>query len=108
MRVRETTLASTFPGNSTNIGSQNRSELCESRRIVLGDPLKTMLTSVKPTKPRLGRIFLVGAVLMLPFGCGGGQVGRAIEGVQELRPEADKRNKEIEELAAPSSGTPNE
>ncbi len=33
-------------------------------------------------------------------GCGG-QLGRAVEGVQELQPEAEQRNREIEEMAGP-------
>jgi hypothetical protein len=44
--------------------------------------------------------FLIGCGAF--FGCGG-NLGSAVQGVQQLQPEAEKRNREIEELANPSS-----
>jgi len=37
-------------------------------------------------------------------GLGWGRVGRAVRGVQELTPKAEKRNQEITELASPPAG----
>jgi hypothetical protein len=61
-------------------------------------------------KLRLAKMFLFVAAtltLLLHTGCGRSPVRRAIEGVQNLQPEADKRNKDIEDLASPSSAKQN-
>jgi hypothetical protein len=43
----------------------------------------------------------VGLVL-LAVGCSGGNVGQAIRGIQNLEPELEKRDRQVEELTRPA------
>jgi hypothetical protein len=41
-------------------------------------------------------------LVLLSVGCGGGQVGQAIRGVQNLEPDLEQRDRQVEELSRPA------
>jgi hypothetical protein len=42
------------------------------------------------------------SLMLLAVGCNGGKVGQAIRGIQNLEPELEKRDRQVEELSRPA------